>query len=358
MTITEPVYATREMLKRALDIAETARNSNNIDRCLQSAARTVDGLCHRQFYPLTATKKFDWPNDQRAATWRLWLDDIELVSVTTLTSGGVSIPSGNFFLEPQRTGPPYNRLEINIGSLSSFGGGSTHQQAISITGLWGYSNSELSVGVSAEALDTSETGIDVPGAVSAQVGVGSILRIDDERVIVSGRSLLDTGQNLGGTGLTNNKNDVQVTVADGTQFAIDETVKIDAESMLVLDIAGNVLTVQRATEGIPIAAHTAGADIYAQRSLTVLRGALGTTAAAHLLGAEVYRWNPPSGIQQLCLAEAIHELMQEQTGWFRTMSASSIFGGTAKRAATVEALIDLRDQVYRQYGRKARTRTI
>jgi hypothetical protein len=50
--------------------------------------------------------------------------------------------------------------------------------------------------------------------------------------------------------------------------------------------------------------------------------------------------------------------MQEQTGWFRTMSASSIFGGTARRAATVEALVDFREQMYRTYGRKARTRTI
>lgn len=358
MTITFPVYATREMLKRALDIAETARNSNNIDRCLESAARNVDGLCHRTFYPELATKYFDWPNMQHALPWRLWLDETELISVSSLSSGGTTISSSNYNLEPNRIGPPYNRLEIKTSTSSAFGGGATHQRDIAVTGLWGYSNNELNTGVTVEALDSSETGIDVTGAVSSLVGVGSILRIEDERVIVSNRVQLDTGQNLGGAGLTNNKNDVQVTVSDGTQFAVDETIKIDAEYMLVVDIAGNVLTVQRAVEGVPIAAHTAGADIHAPRTLTVIRGALGTTAASHNSGATVYRWNPPSGVQQLNLAEAIHELMQEQTGWFRTMSASSIFGGTAKRAATVEALVDLRDQVYRQYGRKARTRAI
>lgn len=358
MTITEPVYATREMLKRALDINETARNNNNIDRCLESASRSVDGLCHRAFYPLLATRYFDWPNSQGALPWRLWLDDSDLISITTLTSGGTSIPSTNYILEPNRNGPPYNRIEVKVSTSSSFGGGATHQQDIAITGLWGHSNNEVNTGTTIEALDSSEIGIDVSSDVSARVGVGSILRIDSERFIVTGRTQLDTGQDLGGAGLTNNKNDVQVTVADGTQFTVDETIKIDAESMLVVDIAGNTLTVQRATDGIPIAAHAAGTSIYAPRTLSVSRGALGTTAASHLTGATVYRWAPPAGIQQLALAEAIHELMQEQTGWFRTMSASSIFGGTSKRAATTEALIDLREQIYRTYGRKARTRTI
>lgn len=358
MTVTTGVYATREMFKRALDIGETARSNNNIDRALESGARVVDGKCHRIFYPHIATKYFDWPNEQDALAWRLWLDDNELISVTSLVSGGTTIASTDYFLEPNRVGPPYNRLEINTSTSAAFGGGSTHQRNIGITGLWGYTNEELTLGATSEALDASETGIDVPGAVSAEVGVGSILRIDSERVIVSGRSSLDTGQNLGGSGLTANKNDVLVAVSDGTQFAVDELITIDAERMLIVDITGNSLIVIRAYDGSSLATHTAGADIYAPRSLTVLRGALGTTAATHSLGATVYRWNPPAGIQLLNLAEAIHTLMQEQTGWFRTMSASSNFGGTARRAATIEALIDQRDMQYAQYGRKARTRAI
>lgn len=358
MAVISAVYATREMLKRALDIGESARTNNNIDRALQSSARVVDGKCHRTFYPHTATKYFDWPNLQGAASWRLWLDETELISATTVSSGGTAIPTANYNLEPNRIGPPYNRLEINIGTSSAFGGGSTPQRDVTITGLWGHTNDESNLGITSEALDATETGIDVPGAVSAEVGVGSILRIDSERVIVSNRTSLDTTQNLGGSGLTNNKSDVTVAVGDGTQFAVDELITIDAERMLVVDITGNNLTVIRAYDGTVLAAHTATTDIYAPRSLTVVRGALGTTAATHSSGATVYRWDPPSGIQLLNLAEAIHTLMQEQTGWFRTMSASSNFGGTARRAATIEALIDQRDVQYAQYGRKARTRAI
>jgi len=357
MAITTGVYTTREIIKRALDIAPTARIDRNIDRAIESGARRVDGLCHRTFYPYLATKYFDWPNYQRATPWRLWLDDTELISATSVISGGITVPSTNYNLESNRVGPPYDRLEINISTSSALSAGSTYQRSVAITGLWGYSNDELTVGTTAEALDTTETGIDVTAAVSVEVGVGSILRIDDERVIVKDRAQLDTGQTLG-AGLTNQKNDATVTVADGTQFATDEIILINSERMLIVDIAGNSLTVVRAYDGTTNAAHTLGAAIYALRTLTVIRGSLGTTAATHSLGATVYAWRPPAGIRQLNTTEAIHELMQEQTGWFRTMSASSNFGGTSKRSASMEPIIDLRDSVYRQYGRKARIRTV
>lgn len=358
MAINSGVYTTREILKRALDIEETARNMRNIDRCIESAARRIDGMCHRIFYPRIETKYFDWPNGQNAAPWRLWLDDTELISVTTFTSGGTVIPAANYNLESSRVGPPYNRVEVDISTSSALSSGSTPQQAIAITGLWGYTNDEVVVGATTEAMDASETGLDVDAATSAEVGVGSILRLDDERVLVTGRQQLTTGQTLGGAGLTGNKNDVSVTVANGAAFAIDELITIDSERMMIVDITGNTLTVVRSYDGSVLATHAIGATIYSPRTLTVKRGAFGTTAATHSLGATISMWYPPPAVRQLNTAEAIHELMQEQTGWFRTMSASSNFGGTARRAATIEALIDLREQVYQSHGRKARTRAI
>jgi hypothetical protein len=358
MAITTPVYTTREMIKRALDQGEVPKNNRNIDRCVQAASRLAESHCHRIFYPRVATKYFDWPNEQGALSWRLWLDDQDLISVTTLTSGGTTIASSDFNLESNRTGPPYNRLEISTSSSANFGGGSTHQRDITITGLWGWNDDHISVGTTVEALDASETGVDVSAAASADLGVGSILKIDSERMLVTNRTQLDTGINVGGAGLTANKNSQALTVSDGTQFAEGEVILIESERMLIEEISGNVLTVERAFEGSTIAAHAAGVDIYAPRTLTVTRGALGSTAASHNSGATVQAWVVPSALQQYVTAEAIHQLMQEQTGWFRTMSASSIFGGTAKRAATVEALVDFRNQMYTLHGRKARTRTI
>lgn len=358
MAITEPAYTTREIVKRALDQGEVARNNMNIDRCIESASRNVEALCHRTFYPHYDTKYFDWPNRQNAAPWRVWLDDTDLISLTEAASGGTTIPVGNINLEPNRVGPPYTRIEINIGTSSAFGGGSTHQRDITLTGLWGYSDEHRSVGATIEALDATETEVDVNASVSSQIGVGSILMINDERMLVTDRRSLNTGQTVGGAGLTQSKGDTSLTVADGSQFGIQELLTIGSERFLVNDITGNTLTVERAFDGSNSAAHAAGEAIYAPRTLVVTRGALGSAAAAHSSGDTVTVWRVPAGIQQYATAEAIHELMQEQTGWFRTMSASSIFGGTAKRAATVEALMDYRDQIYQTYGRKARTRAI
>jgi hypothetical protein len=340
-----------------LDQGEVPKNNRNIDRCIASASRNAEALVHMVMYPRVATKYFDWPNNQGAVAWRLWLDDQVLVSASSVTSGGVTIASSDYNLEPNRSGPPYNRLEVVTSSSASLGGGDTHQRDVSITGVWGIHDDHITAGVTTEALDASETGVDV-SAVSAEVGVGSILKIDSERMLVTDRAQLDTGQNVGGAGLTANKNAQALTVTDGTQFSVDEVILIESERMLIEEITGNTLVVERAFEGSTMAAHAAGVDIYAPRTLTVQRGALGSTAATHNSGASVQVWQVPPVVRQYVNAEAIHQLMQEQTGWFRTMSASSIFGGTAKRAATVEALVDFRDQMYRTHGRKARVRTI
>ncbi|MEU6397874.1 hypothetical protein ABZ867_12940 [Streptomyces cinnamoneus] len=347
-------YATREDVMRAVDSKETARNAGQIDRSLEAASRSIEGLCHRIFYPHVATKSFDWPNSQHAAPWRLWLDANELISVSAVSSGGTTISTADVLLEPNEYGPPYNRLELNLSTNASFGGGDTHQRDITITGLYGYRNDETPVGISAEALDASETGLDVDGPTSATVGVGSLLRIDDERMTVTGRSMLDTGQNLGAD-LDAKASTVTVTVASAAGFAVDETILIDAERMLIVDIAANNLIVKRGWNGSVLAAHTTGADIYAPRTLTVTRAALGTTAAAHNTASAVYRWDPPSLIQTLAVAEVLNLLGLEQAGYAVALKAGE---AGSERTRDVRGIAALRTQVYNSYGRMARLRGV
>lgn len=351
--MTTPWYATREEIKAELDVKETARSNARIDRALADATAAVEGLCHRVFYPVVATRYFDWPSSQYRPSWRLWLDDSELISLTSITSGSTAIDTADVLLEPNRSGPPYTRLELDIGTSAAFDGGSTHQRDIIVTGLFGYRNDEATVGATVEALDATETGIDVDAPTSAAAGVGSLLRIDSERVIVTGRTNLDTGQTLGGSGLTNQNNAVSVTVASGAAFAAGEVILIDAERMLVEDIAGNTLVVKRAWDGSTIAAHSVGATIYAPRTLTVERGALGTTAATHSTGATVYRWDPPGPVRQLCVAEALTDLLQGRSGYARTAGT-----GENEREVYGRGLKDLRDRVYTSHGRKARMRSV
>jgi hypothetical protein len=350
------VYATREDVMRALDSKLTARNSTQIDRALESASRDIDFLCHRTFAPETDTRYFDWPPRQGMTPWILRLDDSEIISVTTLSSGGTTIAASSFLLEPNRSGPPYSRVEINLSANASLGGGNTYQRDVTITGLFGYRNDETTAGTLTAAVSTTTaTSLSVNAAASALLGVGSVLRIDSERLLVTARAMATTSQTLGGSGLTAQANSVTVAVTDGTAYAIDEIILIDSERLLVVDIAGNNLTVKRARDGSVLAAHTAGATIYAPRTLTVIRGALGTTAATHANSTAVQRWDPPGLVRDLTIAEAIGRLTSETSGYSRALRSGE---GSSERNKDQGALKSLRDSTYDAYGRKGRVRSV
>lgn len=342
-------YATRERVKRALDSAQTARTDAQVDSAIFAATDSIHGLCHRTFYPEVKTVTFDWPNRvQRARSWRLWLDANELISVDSFTSGGVGIPVGNLLLYPN-SGPPYNRVEISLASSSALSAGSTYQQSAAITGLYGYANDEAAAGVLAEALDASETAVDVTD--SAAIGIGQLIRIGTERMVVTGKRSLTTGQTVQ-TPLTAQANNTTVAVDDGTVFAVGEVILVDAERMLILDVAGNTLIVKRAWDGTVLAAHT-GSTVYASRTLLVERGVLGTTAATHDTAAPVVRWVPPPLIESLAVAEALVTLGCEQAGY-----ASQTRSGDSARSVTI-TLDDIRERVYgSRLARKARTRAV
>jgi hypothetical protein len=352
--MTTPWYATREEIKAELDVKETARSNARIDRALADATEAVEGLTHRVFYPMQDTRKMDWPPRTGATPWILRLDANELVSVTSLTSGGKTIAPGDYLLRraDDKAEPPYTRIEINLGGPASFGGGSTYQQDIVVTGLFGYRNDETAAGtLAAQVATAGATTITVDGPASAALGVGSLLRIDNERMIVTGRTQLDTGQGFGDS-MTNTNNDVSIGAANGGVYAVGEVILRDSERMLITDIAGNTLTVTRAWDGSVLAAHPDSA-IYAPRVLTVVRGALGTTAAVHSSGASVARWDAPGSVRQLCVAEALTDLLQGRSGYARTAGA-----GDNEREASGRGLKDLRDRVYTSHGRKARTRSV
>ncbi|MFF3511535.1 hypothetical protein [Streptomyces sp. NPDC002573] len=345
-------YATREDIMGALDVKETTRNRRYIDQALESASRSVDSLCHRRFHPVLGTRYFDWPARPAGGytPWILRLDDSELISVDTLSSGGRVITSDDYNLEPNRTGPPYSRVEIKLSTNAAYGGGSTYQRDVTITGLWGYRLTESTAGALAASVDGTQTTINIDGPTSAAVGVGSVLRVDSERLIVTERRQLSTGQTgtLGG-----GKSDVSLPVLNGAAYAVDEVLLLDSERVRVDDIAGNTLTLERAYDGTVLAAHTA-ATIYAPRTLVVTRGALGTTAATHATSAPVAVWMPPGLVRELTKAEAITQLTQERSGWFLKAATS----GQSAGKVSADALKTLRDQVFAEHGRKARHRGV
>lgn len=347
----EVAYSTVEEVRDAPEIRSPARTDSQILQVIESTSREIEGLLHRKFYPELDTRTFDWPNDQLAATWRLWLDANEMASDSgvTVSVAGEVVPATDYFLRPDH-GPPFTRLEIDLSSSSAFGGGPTHQRSISITGLFGYRADEASAGTVIEALDASETQVEISDA--SAIGIGSLIRVDSERMLVTSKSNLDTTQNIQ-VSLTAATNNVTVAVSDGTAFTTGEIILVDSERMLITDIAGNNLTVKRAWDGSVLAAHTSPADIYARRALTVQRGVLGTTAATHLINAPIYRHVVPGIIRSLCLGSTLFTLHQQHIDYAATTGGQL---GQSTRETKGKALEDVWERAYGTIGRKARTR--
>lgn len=355
MAVTQPTYCTREDVKRAIDIKETARNNWQVDRAIQSSSRNIDGHLHRQFYPVYATRYFDWPNFQRTAPWRLWFDQWELADVTTtvpvVTSGGTVIAAGNIMWGPWNGSPPFTFLELDRSSSAAFNVLNTPQRSISIQGTYGYSVDTDPGGTLAAAISsTSATTITVSDG--SLIGVGNLLVIDSERLIVQGRATATTGQaNTAGV-TTDSAADVAITVSNGAAINVDEVIQIDSERMLVVDVTGNVVTVKRAWDGTVLATHATNTTIYAFRSLTVLRGQTGTTAATHSNSATVSVHRPPTLIRDLCIAESVVRIIAETGAYADGGGAEGAVNGLAV------ALPDLWDEAETLYARKARQRVV
>ena len=347
-------YSTREEVQDAFDVREAADRSAQIDSAIASASEDIDGWLNRHKHglaPRIATRYFPWPQRFTQA-YRLWLDENELISVSSLSSGGTVIASSDYFLEPVNSGPPYTNIEIDLSSSASFQPGDTSQRAIVISGTWGYSDDQKPAGLLAEALDASETAVDVTDG--SLVGVGSLLLVDSERMLVTGRSALTTGQVLG-SAMGVLKNDQTVDVVDGTQLHAGETILIDDERMKIVSISGNNATVKRAHDGSTLAAHSLGATIYAFRTLTVERGALGSTAATHLTAAPLTAWVVPDLVRDLCRAEAITRLEQEWSAYgARVYSDEAERDSSGTEVVSGRGLTDLSKSCARRYKRKFR----
>jgi hypothetical protein len=308
------------------------------------------------FYTTFTTRFFDWPNFQATYPWKIYLDQAELADVVNtvpiVTTGGQVIPAANLFWGPWNYFPPFSRVEINRGTSSTFGVGNTPQRDVTITGMFGYQDKFAPAGAIAAAL-TDTTGTVVQVTNGALVGVGDVMLVDSERMLVTDKAMLTSGQTQQGSGVsTAAKNDQVLAVTDGTKFATQEIILLDAERMLIVDIAGNNLSVIRAWDGTTLATHT-GATVYALRQLTVTRGDFGSTAATHLISTAATVAVVPGLIRELALAEAIVDVAQ-QVGGYTTQQGDG--PSTVKKIG--QGLPDLRMRAVTSFARTSRQRTI
>lgn len=350
-------YSTQEKVRLSLEVSHSARADRLIKSKIDAASFGVENLTHRRFYPELKTVRFDYPNYQYSPTWRLWLGDNELATRDDLVlrSGAVTIDDADILLRRSdgKDEPPYTHIELDLDSDAAFGQGSTFQQDIQVTGHFGYKYDWSTAGQLAANINDSVTTVDI-SPVNGYLGVevGSLLLIGDECMVTVDRRSLDTTINTAGT-LDANMGDTLLAVTDGTAFAVDEVILIDSERMLIRDIAGNNLIVDRAFDGTVLADHLSGVDIYALRRFTVQRGMLGTTAEAHTSGDSISVFVYPGLVEELATAEAI-VMLEQATGAY----ASTRGSGESSSNPSGEALPDLRERCYVAHGRKLRVSAI
>lgn len=350
-------YAKREQILLSLSASYSAFNAARIDPKIDAASRSLEGFLHRRFYPERRTIQLDWPNNNSSPTWQVDLQNNEIISLEAVTSGGTNILAGCYLSRADNVAePPYRFLNIDLSTDYSLSVGSTWQRSLNITGLFG--NNDTATVTPGAVLNgaiasTSTTSIAMkPSSGIFTVGVGSLLKIDSERMVVVNRQMVTTTRTTTSSLLATQAAKT-FTCANASEFATGETILIDSERMRIEDIAGTTITVTRAVDSTLLEAHSSGATIYALRQFIVQRGTLGSTAATHLDAASVYDHEYPGIINELCVAETIVMLEQGSAGYARTVGT-----GSREIEAANAGLGDVRERAYRAYGRMGRLGTV
>lgn len=205
-------YCDLTKLKAALIITDTADDALLL-RALEAASRWIEGEVDRYFYTVTETRYY---TAKRGSY--LIVDD--LLSVTTLKTDDDgdrtyenTWAATDYDLEPYQ-GFPKTKISITPTGDYTF---PTVTKGIEIAGIWGYGSGttatpyETSNTTTNEALDASETGVDV---------------------------------------------------ADGTKIAVGQNILVESEQMYVQSISTNTLTVIRGVNGTTAATHDTGKTVY------------------------------------------------------------------------------------------------
>lgn len=167
-------------------------DETEILRVLETGARAVDHHCNdegsRFFYALTATRVFHGTGRDR-----VWIPDLLAATTVKLdedSNGAYEVTlnsPADYWLErggyDDLNALPKTLLRLNVlGQRSSL---ATLPQLIEIAGRWGFTEETETVGTTAEALDTTETEIDVTAGEGDLYEMGQTLLIDSEQFYVS-----------------------------------------------------------------------------------------------------------------------------------------------------------------------------
>lgn len=131
-------YTTLENVKQTLGTTTvSAADDTFLSSLLAPASRYIDFFCNRRFVAIEETRYFDAIEDTDG---RLLIVDTDLVAVTAIINGDEqTIPDTDYVLEPRNHVPKYGiRLKSGTNHFWTFR--NSPEEAIAVTGRWGYSN--------------------------------------------------------------------------------------------------------------------------------------------------------------------------------------------------------------------------
>lgn len=190
-------YLSVDVIKSAsaLDITGTADDTRLLG-IIEAVSRQIDAYCSRRFFLLSAIRVFDSCGDHSLLVPDLV--SVDVGGVRTDEDGDRTFETtwatSDYLTEPANADPagghdasgPYTRLVVDTAS-----GGKTGwpkgRRRVQIAGSWGYwRRLRTAAEVTSEALDASETGVDVD--LRTDVEAGHTLLIGSEQMYVEGYS--------------------------------------------------------------------------------------------------------------------------------------------------------------------------
>jgi hypothetical protein len=137
MTITNG-YCSLAEIKNFLRIVSTDTNDDSVlEQLVEGSSRLIDIETRRTFYARSETHYYNVPESRE-----LWIDDDDLLAITTLTNGDTTtISNTEYNLIPANTVPKY-AIVLKEGSLIywQYSSAGNSEMVISVAATWGYSS--------------------------------------------------------------------------------------------------------------------------------------------------------------------------------------------------------------------------
>lgn len=299
------VYCTVAELLDDLEV-EGVRNVK-IERIydkLKAASRWIENNIGA-FIPKLETRYFDGSGDTE-----IIVDPLLEATAITVDDETLTITDALFYpLNALWAYGPYMRVKIDPDSSSVYYFPNM-AKTVGIVGSWGMFERSAVTGATVASQTNAVTTLVVDDG--SGISPGAILLIDDEQELVTGVGA--PSDSTANTAEALDAEEDELTVTDGTKVKVREIIRVDFEQMLVLDISGNDLLVQRGWNRTNRVAHLTGLDVYVYRTFNVERGVNGTTAAAHSADA-VGRYLVPDDIHWLCKQMAALMLKKADSGF-------------------------------------------